>query len=152
MLSQSVSKRTFIAPWLIALGVISLALLLLTIGARSPFTQANLGSGFDAGYTRTGQSIVGSLDSYAGEGGMRMALASDPVVRGGQLFVGEGCASCHGIAGRAGVVGPPIVGVGVDKLRDTVRKGPGGMLTFAPDVLTEDDLVAIAAYLKSTGK
>ncbi len=151
MINPPARKQILIAPWLIAFGVLSLASLLLIIGARSPFTQANLGTGPDASYTRTDQSVVGSPASYA-EGGVMMALSADPVERGQQLFVEKGCASCHGIEGRNGVVGPPIVGTSVDKLRETVRKGPGGMFQFSPTALTEDDLAAIAAYLSKMSK
>jgi mono/diheme cytochrome c family protein len=37
-------------------------------------------------------------------------------------------------------------------LRQKTQKGPGGMPAYAPDALSDDDLNAIAAYLKAMGK
>ncbi len=136
----------FVVPTILALVVLPLALTLLIVGARSPYTHANLTPGYDAGYTRTDQAVAGQEEPFTG---MMSAvpLAADPVERGRQLFVVKECASCHGLDGRGGIVGPPIAGTEADDLRDKTQVGPGGMPAFAPDALSDADLNAIAAYL-----
>jgi mono/diheme cytochrome c family protein len=141
----------FVFPTLIAVVVVPLALGLLIIGARSPFTHVNLDEGFISSYMRTDQALVGSPELYQG-GKLVVPLASDPVERGRQLYVSKGCASCHGLEGRDAIVGPVIVGTSVKALRQKTQKGPGGMPAYAPDALSDDDLNAIAAYLKAMGK
>ncbi len=135
-----------IIPTLLALVVLPLALTLLIIGARSPYTHANLTPGYDASYTRTDQAVAGQEGLFTG---MMSAVpvSSDPVERGRQLFVVKGCASCHGLDGRGGIVGPPVGGTEADDLRVKTQVGPGGMPAFAPDALSDADLNAIAAYL-----
>ncbi len=62
------------------------------------------------------------------------------------------CASCHGLDGRGGIVGPAIVETKAAKLRAVTQVGPQGMPAYAPGALTDDDLAAIAAYLAAMGK
>jgi cytochrome c553 len=141
----------FVVPMLLAIVVVPLALLLLVVGARSPNTHMNLAPGFDPNYTRTDQSIVDPPVPFSG---MMSAvpLASDPVERGHQLFVTNDCASCHGLDGRGGIVGPPIAGTNAHDLRVKTQVGPGGMPAFAPGALSDPDLTAIAAYLAAMSK
>ncbi len=140
---------SFIVPRIAAVAVASLSIMLLAIGARSPYTHANLLPGYDAGYTRTEQIVVGPPETYGGIGAAPGASAADPVTEGARLFVTKGCAACHTLDAGGGPVGPPIVGSPQDTLEKKVRTGPGGMPKFAPDQLTDDELAAIAAYLKS---
>lgn len=136
-----------LVPASLALAVASLSTLLLVIGARSPYTHANLVPSYSAGYSRTEQSLVGPPRPFAGTEVAVEAL--DPVQRGKALFVAKGCASCHFLNGRGGVVGPPIVGAGVPMLREKVYKGPGGMPAYSPETLSEEDLSFIALYLQA---
>ena len=82
----------------------------------------------------------------------RCRAASDPVELGKQLFVVDGCAACHGLDGRGGIIGPSIVGTKADKLRVKTQVGPQGMPAYAPGALTDADLAAIAAYLDAMSK
>src|SRR5512140_3467472 len=133
-------------PGLIGAAVLGIALTLLSIVVRSPYTHANLNLGFDPGYTRTEQMMVQAPVPMRGNM-MTGVLPSDTVQAGRHLFVTEGCASCHGLDGRAGVVGPSIVGTKADKLRLKTNIGPQGMPAYDPAALTDQDLAAIAAYL-----
>jgi mono/diheme cytochrome c family protein len=64
-------------------------------------------------------------------------------------MVADGCAQCHGIDGKGGVIGKPIVGFTAAELRKKTSQGPGEMPAFAQHQLSDDDVGAIAAYLKS---
>lgn len=147
---QGLSRNTLL-PAFIGAAVLGIGLTLLTIVARSPYTHSNLDVGFDPGYTRTAQILVGAPVPATGDM-LAVPRASDPVQLGKQLFVVDGCAACHGLDGRGGIVGPSIAGTNATKLRVKTTVGPGGMPAFAPGALTDQDLAAIAAYLNSVGK
>jgi mono/diheme cytochrome c family protein len=83
---------------------------------------------------------------------MAVTPASDPAQLGKQLFVVEGCAGCHGLDGRGGVIGPSLIGTKVQKLRTMTNIGPQGMPAYAPGALSDQDLAAIAAFLNSAAK
>ncbi len=145
------ATKNMILPAFIGTAVLLIALTLLTITARSPYTHSNLNAGFDPRYTRTEQIVVAAPIPFGG-GGLAVPPASDPVELGKQLFVTESCASCHGLDGRGGIVGPAIVGTKAEKLRVETLVGPKGMPAYAPGALTDEDLAAISAYLNAMGK
>lgn len=144
-----ISIKNMLLPAFIGSAVLMLALTLLTIVARSPYTHSNLG--IDPRYTRTEQMVVGAPIPLGRE---RLAVppASDPAALGKQLFVAENCASCHGLDGGGGIVGPSIGGMKAKKLRTMTHVGPGGMPAYADGALSDEDLAAIAAYLNSSKK
>lgn len=145
------SFRNMLLPGFIAMAVLGIAFTLLTIVARSPYTHSNLNLGFDPRYTRTEQSVVGAPVPFGGDM-LAVASAGDPVQLGRQLFVVKGCASCHALDGRGGIIGPSIVGTKADKLRVKTTVGPQGMPAYAPGALTDQELAAIAAYLDAMSK
>jgi len=126
-----------------------LALVILMIGARSPYTHANLAEAFDPRYDRTDQILVGADTVFAGLSLDTAPAGADPVVRGASLYVTQGCASCHALEGRGGPVGPRLVGVDDGTIADRVRRGSAGMPRFASTGLTDDEVAAIAAFLRS---
>lgn len=128
--------------------VISGAIVILAIGARSPYTHANLVSGYDSGYDRTEQITVGPGEAYVGISAPGPRTA-DAVADGERLFVTKGCAACHTAQARGGVVGPPVVGTDEATVLKKVRKGPGGMPRYSNETLSDDEAAAIAAYLRS---
>lgn len=145
--------RLLTVPVLTSIMIAGLGLTLLTIVLRSPYTHTNLVSGYDPTFNRTQPIVVGSPVPYRGTGLASSApAAANPVARGRELFVSFGCATCHGIEGRGGSVAPPIVGFSAAALRAKTSTGPGGMPVFAQDALADEDLAAIAAYLKSLAK
>jgi mono/diheme cytochrome c family protein len=150
-MQNAIKNKNMLMPTLIGAGVLVLAVSLLVIVARSPYTHANLNQGLDPGYTRTEQMLVGTPVPYMGNS-LAVAPATDPVDRGKQLFIVDGCAGCHGLDGRGGIIGPSIVGVKAEKIRSKTNVGPKGMLPFAPGVITDQDLAAIAAFLSSANK
>ncbi len=143
--------RNMLLPAFIGSAVLVIALTLLTIVARGPYTHSNLNVGFDPGYTRTEQTFVGAPVPFTG-GGLAVPQVGDPVEYGKQLFITKDCATCHGLDGRGGIVGPPIVGTKADKLRAKTTVGPEGMPAYASGALTDEQLTAIAAYLNAMNK
>ncbi len=138
--------KNMLLPAFIGSAVLVIALTLVTIIARSPYTHSNLNTGFDSSYMRTEQTFVGAPIPFTG-GGLAVPPASDPVERGKQLYVTQGCAACHGLDGRGGIVGPPIVRIPAGMLRVVMEMGLPGMPAYAPGVLSDEDLAAITAYL-----
>lgn len=145
------SIKNMLLPAFIGSAVLVIALTLLTIVARSPYTHSNLNLDFDSRYTRTDQIVVGAPIPF-GAGRLTVPLASDQIQLGKQLFIADSCASCHGLDGRGGIIGPSILGKTAKKLRTTTIVGPKGMPAYADGALSDADLEAIAAYLNSIGK
>ena len=150
-MQNPIKNKNMLMPTLIGAGVLLLAISLLTIVARSPYTHANLNLSFDPDYNRTEQMLVGTPVPYMGDA-LAVSPATDPVAHGKQLFVIDGCAGCHGLDGRGSIIGPSIVGVTAAKIGSKTKVGPKGMLPYAPGVMTDQDLAAIAAYLSSVSK
>lgn len=124
--------------------------LIVGVVARSPETHANVRP---EGFDRTPIGYVGEEIPYTGIGlaDPRLALNADPVTRGRLLFLGYGCAACHGLASEGGVVGPNLDLEELDRsdFGPVVRSGPGGMPIFAEEILSDDDLDTIYAFLKA---
>lgn len=138
-----------LVPRLVAVVVAVFSLTFLAIGARSPYTHANLLPGYDAGYTRTRQIAVGPAEPYGGTGAASGLTATDATKEGALLYVAKGCVACHALQGRGGAAAPPIAGTDAEALQAKVRKGPGGMPRYSPAALTGEDIAAITAYLGS---
>ncbi len=137
-------------PLFLCAALATAALTLLAIGARSPYTHANLGTGPDPGYDRTPQALVGQEPDFGGISRAQNTRAADVAVRGASLYVAAGCAGCHALEGRGGVVGPRIAGVDGETVAQRVRQGPVGMPRFSGG-LSDDAVREIAAYLASLG-
>lgn len=145
------SIKNILLPAFIGSAVLMIALTLLAIVARSPYTHSNLNTDFDPRYTRTDQIVVGAPIPFDTD---RLALppAKVQVMLGKQLFIANNCASCHGLDGQGGIVGPFILGKNAEELRTVTNIGPRGMPAYAPDALSDEDLAAIAAYLNVISK
>ena len=146
--------RTRLVPSIAGVAVAALAVSLLAIGARSPYTHSNLAPGFDPTYGRTEQVTVGPPTLYLPAGRAKGGGAgAGSATSGATLLVLKGCASCHGLEGRGTAVGPPIAGVrpelSREQLQAKTQKGPGGMPAYAAPALPDAELAAIAAFLGS---
>jgi len=134
------------------LGLVTFAaLVILMIGARSPYTHANLATGYDPLYQRTEQILVGTPADLAGLSPDAQLAGADALARGASRYVTQGCASCHALEGRGGLVGPRLVGIDVETITTRVREGPVGMPRFSTAGLTDAEIADIAAYLQSLG-
>jgi cytochrome c553 len=129
--------------------VVFVALTILMIGARSPYTHGNLAAGYDSRYERTQQILIGGDTSFSGLNTSGAVSGDTAIARGEALYVSEGCATCHALQGRGGPVAPPIAGTKLATLQQRVRQGPAGMPSFTADGLTDTQLVDIEAYLRS---
>lgn len=129
--------------------VVTAAIAILAVGARSPYTHGNLAAAYDARYERTQQIVVGESQDFAGVSPSSATSGDTAVARGEALYVSEGCATCHGLAGRGAPVAPPIAGTKLSTLTQRVHEGPAGMPRFSSDALTDAQLADIEAYLQS---
>lgn len=134
----------------LVLGLVAfVALVILMIGARSPYTHANLGTGYDARYDRTDQILVGPPGEFRGVSRATADGADPAEVRGASLYVTAGCATCHGLDGAGAAVGPAIAGMDAETTLKRIRSGPAGMPRFSTDGLTAEQAADITAYLES---
>lgn len=151
-LRRGLTKFPFVFPIVAAIVVVVAPATLIAAVILGPYTHANLTPYFDLGYTRTEQIEVGPPLLYRTSD---LAIPADATAsmeeRGKALLVARGCATCHGMGGQGGTVAPAII-PDLEVLREYVRRGPSGMPVFAPQDVTDYDLTAIAAYLKSVSK
>ena len=145
------SIKNMLLPAFIGSAVLVIAATLVGIVARSPYTHSNLNLAVDPRYMRTEQIVVSASIPF-GAGRLVVPPASDQVELGKQLFIADSCASCHGLDGSGGIVGPSILGKTAKKLRTTTHVGPKGMPAYKDGALSDADLEAIAVYLNSVSK
>ena len=143
MIGQVAIPR-IIGGWVVVVGLSLIGIILF-----GPYTHGNTALQPDPAYTRTQQSLVGTPAPFHGPGLVGALPSGDQIARGRAMMVANGCAQCHGIDGKGGVIGKPIVGFTAQDLRKQTTRGPGEMPAFAQHQLSDDDLNAIAAYLKS---
>lgn len=143
--------RRFLAP-LAGLGVVAtLATVLIGIVLRSPDTHGNLWETIPAEYRRTALEIIGHGGSHlamAGEPSAHPSAHREGISEGRVLYLGHGCATCHGLNAEGGPVGPSLAGSLPEIVKRIVREGPGGMTAHSEAYLTDADLGQMAAYLE----
>lgn len=145
-------KNRFVFPIVAAIVVVVAPITLIAVALFGPYTHANLTPFYDSAYTRTPQVEVGPPLLYQAAGLADQVDATVPIEeRGKALLVARGCGGCHGINGLGGAVAPALI-PDIEVLRHYVRVGPGGMPVFAPQEVTDYDLAAMTAYLKSVNK
>lgn len=82
------------------------------------------------------------------------ALSAEPgasAVEGGRLYLAYGCYECHGTTGAGGGAAGPKLAPNPPPLaaiQAKVRTSSGRMPVYAPAVLTDSQIAAIAAYLR----
>ena len=89
---------------------------------------------------------VPAESQYSPEG-----LSAEEIARGGALFRAN-CSSCHGIIGGGGAMpegkyAPSIVETSAVHKWEAVRTGPQQMPSFSQDILTDQDVREIIAYV-----
>lgn len=123
---------------------------MVIVYVRTPLTHANIDA--PEGYDRTPIVHIGEEAPYLGPGLDDPSLAeSGEVVADGELtYFQFGCGGCHGLTGAGGVVAPELVGeVGSEGgFAEDIREGPKNMPPYTEDVLSDDQLARIHAFLK----
>ncbi len=141
----------FFVPAVLAATISGLGFgLVVGIIARSPETHANV---HPEGFDRTPIGYIGEQANFESLGLADPGLltAAGPEERGRLLFLGAGCVTCHGLANQGGVVGP-VLDIGeltLSDFRRAVQTGPRGMPVFPEEMLSDDDLEAIYAFLEA---
>jgi mono/diheme cytochrome c family protein len=121
--------------------VVLVGLSLVAVLTRSPDTRSNFQDA-PGGYDRTRLSTLGAVDQYDGLG---QRLPAEPAA----VFVGAGCAQCHGLKGQGGTVGPEIWNKeDAQKVLTVVREGGGGMPAYPAARLSDEQVTALVAYLQ----
>ena len=74
--------------------------------------------------------------------------------KGKQAFLKNGCWQCHGYQGQGGVTGPRLAPdpIPFETLSNYVRTTNRAMPPFREEILSNDDLADIYAYLQSIPK
>jgi cytochrome c553 len=119
--------------------VVLVAVMLIAVLGRSPDTRSNFQESA-IGYDRTKVALVGEEDAY---NGIRDELGDDPAT----VYVGAGCATCHGLSGEGGVVGPDIWGENFEDALEAIRDGDHGMPLYDDTRLSDEQIEALVTYL-----
>ena len=119
--------------------VLVIGFALIGILVRSPDTRSNFQDAAEA-YDRTELAVIGEEDQFEG---LTPALGSTPR----EIYFGAGCASCHGLSGEGGVVGPDIWKTNAEDMRDALRDGEHGMPLFSSERLSDEQVEALSGYL-----
>jgi mono/diheme cytochrome c family protein len=82
---------------------------------------------------------------------MSAAEAAPSAANGKAVFHRVGCYECHNYQGQGGV-GPRLSAVSFDGLKTYVRGADGNMPPYRPNVLSDDEIADIYAYLQSIPK
>lgn len=140
----------FLVPGAHLLAISGLAFTLIVIVViRGPYTHGNLSPD---GYDRTEVTLLGQEYPYDGVGlaDPQLATTGTAAANGEFIFFSFGCASCHGLDGEGGVVGPTLeTDLSASKLRREVRDGPAGMPAFSEELVTDEALANVLAFIQS---
>lgn len=127
------------APFTYVGAVIIIGFTLTAILVRAPDTRSNY-QHTPEGYTRTALATIGEDAEFQG---LTPTLGSTPR----EIYVGAGCASCHGLSGEGGVVGPAIWKKNAEDMLEALREGEHGMPLFSEHRLTDEQAAALVEYL-----
>jgi mono/diheme cytochrome c family protein len=101
------------------------------------------------------RSVVIGLAAFAA--GLVLSQASALAAsaeKGKSAFLKHGCWQCHGYQGQGGVTGPKLAPgpIPFETLSNFVRTTSRQMPPFSKDILSDEDLADIYAYLESVPK
>lgn len=148
-------SRSALIPVGGAVAVFALAVVLIVGIALRPWggtdtswrTELNLVHQIPTDYTRSTPALVDddtSLGVWRSQGAAATPEENPPA----RLYVSFGCASCHGLDGTGGMIGPNLLAVSPDKISENVRFGPTGMPVFDPKEMTDEHVSVIIEYLR----
>lgn len=82
-------------------------------------------------------------------GGLPASSFANDADAGFAIFVGYGCASCHGLDATGTEAGPSVTGTSQRRLENMLEKGPKSMPAYGESHLLGADLTLIAEFLGS---
>jgi len=100
------------------------------------------------------RSVTLGLAVFAASLAMGEAALAASAEKGKSEFLKHGCWQCHGYQGQGGVTGPKLAPdpIPFDTLSNFVRTTNRAMPPFRKEILADDDLADIYAYLQSIPK
>jgi ubiquinol-cytochrome c reductase cytochrome c subunit len=101
------------------------------------------------------RSVIISLAAFAAGLVLNQASAlAASAEKGKSAFLQHGCWQCHGYQGQGGITGPKLAPspIPFETLSNFVRTTSRQMPPFSKDILSDDDLADIYAYLVSVPK
>ncbi|MDA1279060.1 MAG: cytochrome c [Chloroflexi bacterium] len=149
------SRGISIVPVAITIGLIAAMVVLVGQITLKPWASAD--AGFDThlnystvsdGYARTKVARVEAdqppFDGWVptSDGDTEIPLAA---------WAGYACASCHGIDGTGGLVGPNLQELTREDFTEKIRFGQDGMPAFGELDLTDEHIAVLSAYLIEVG-
>ncbi len=100
------------------------------------------------------RSVIGLAALAAGLALAQASALAASAEKGKAAFVQHGCWQCHGYEGQGGVTGPRLAPnpIPFDTLSNFVRTTSRQMPPFRKEILSDEDLADIYAYLQSIPK
>lgn len=137
----------------IGVGILLVTVIVLVLQTTiRPWADSNYGSETHLntvetldGYTRTELTYLGeTTEAPIGWEPSDLARSS---ADDHAIYIGYGCASCHGIYGTGTNVGPSVTGSTERRIGNMLSKGPKGMPAYEEAHFVGDDLDSITAFL-----
>lgn len=93
--------------------------------------------------------VMGAVVTFAQDDDNDDMAMPDPalVERGYEVFVANNCTACHGQNAQGTDIAPALAGHSEFAVRRQIRAPVGIMIVFGPDVIPEEDLEALVAYI-----
>jgi len=101
------------------------------------------------------RSVIISLAAFAAGLVLNQASAlAASAEKGKSAFLQHGCWQCHGYQGQGGITGPKLAPnpIPFETLSNFVRTTSRAMPPYREEILSDDDLADIYAYLQSMPK
>ncbi len=152
---NSNSKGASLVPAAITFGVIAAMVILVGQITLRPWASADDGYDTHLNYSTVSddysRSVIGRVgDIEDAPDGWTPAETIGPEDTFA-AWVGYGCASCHGLDGTGGLVGPNLQELVRDDFADKIRFGADGMPTFTEMDLTDEHIAILSDYLIEVG-
>lgn len=148
---SSQSRGIAIVPAAITVGFIAAMIILIGQITLRPWAGAD--SGFDThlNYSTVSEDYSRSVVGRVGDS-QEAPVGWTPVEDGtSAAWAGYGCASCHGIDGYGGIVGPDLQELVRDDFAEKIRFGQDGMPAYGDIDLTDEHVALLEAYLVEIG-
>jgi mono/diheme cytochrome c family protein len=137
-----------VLPYLVVGFVTFTALGMFYVVLTQPPMHANLAP--NEAFDRVPTVYLGQEYAFTGLGSHSGSRPGD--LSGAALYVQAGCASCHGIDGRGGVVGGELsvsTMSDTDEVIEAIRRGPRGMPVYSEHALSDDEIDRIIDHVTS---